>query len=169
MGGVGSGRLTGTMREARVDEIAKLNEWAETENDSMKLRSNVVLLLLGGMSVKNVADRLGVNQKTIYQWRGRWNSRGLQGLYTRQRRVEENDGGVNVSLKRQIESLESTDIGHRELKGLVLQFIRDVRRDKADSEDHTGSKLQLEGLKLLERVVTHDDGDDGEELPDFMK
>lgn len=168
MGGSGSGRMGSPLREAQVDEFAKLNDWSNSPNDSMQLRANVVLLLIGGMSVKDVAERLGVNQKTIYGWRNRWNAKGLSGLHTRQKRVDESSVGVNISLKRKIEELDSTDIDRKELKGLVLQFVRDVRRDKHDETDRTGAKLQLEGLKLLERLID-DDSPDNSDLPGFMR
>lgn len=156
MGGSGSGRRAEALREAQVDEFAKLNEWGHSLNDSMKLRANVILLLLGGMTISDTCERLGVNAKTVYQWRARWNARGLEGLYTRQKRFEANNGGVSPSLKQKIEAFDHTDIGPSEMKGLFLQFIRDVRRDKPDEVDRTGAKLQLDALKELNKLIMKD-------------
>jgi len=52
----------------------------ETEEQRMITRLRIILLASRGLETKEIATRLGISQKTVSKWRGRYVQRGLAGL-----------------------------------------------------------------------------------------
>jgi len=52
----------------------------ETQEQRMIPRLNIVLLASGNLETKEIAKKLGLSQKTVSKWRGRYAEHGLAGL-----------------------------------------------------------------------------------------
>jgi transposase len=64
------------------DERATLERWVRrsTIQQSLALRSKIVLACAKGLTNTDVAERLGVNEATVSKWRSRFVARRLEGL-----------------------------------------------------------------------------------------
>ena len=142
------------LRAADVGDIATLNEWQIGLSDELCRRANLVLAMLDGMPVREAAERCGVNIKTAYKWRTRWNRGGAKGLETKHWRMNRNsEQFIKISLRRQIEQLDDPNISHVELKRLVLQLARDQPRDDPKGASNTHARTKLGCLQLLHNIV----------------
>ena len=56
-----------------------------TEEQRMIPRLKIVLLASRGLETREIAERLGISQKTVCKWRGRYVQKGLDGLRDNQR------------------------------------------------------------------------------------
>lgn len=61
---------------------AQLEGWlrASTTRQSHAMRARIILALSQGCDVAEVAASLGLNEQTVYKWRGRYQTQGLAGL-----------------------------------------------------------------------------------------
>jgi DNA-directed RNA polymerase specialized sigma24 family protein len=66
----------------RTDGRATLERWvrARTTPQRVVLRSRIVLLLIEGLSAREVARRIGVSRHTVDLWRERYLSEGCDSL-----------------------------------------------------------------------------------------
>src|SRR5713101_4582970 len=71
-----------TFRDRRV-----LESWARAPStpQQMAKRAGVILASADGASVRAMAQRFGISQMTVCQWRGRFLEEGIAGLHTRHR------------------------------------------------------------------------------------
>ena len=58
---------------------------APTTPQQIAKRAGVILASADGVSVRSMAERVGISQMTVCQWRGRFLSEGIAGLHTRHR------------------------------------------------------------------------------------
>ncbi|BBO17232.1 IS630 family transposase [Candidatus Brocadia pituitae] len=60
-----------------------LAEWANSRSAEWRLvgRAKIMNMLLAGEQVNKVATALGTSQKTVIEWRGRFSTNGIKGLY----------------------------------------------------------------------------------------
>jgi transposase len=65
----------------------QLQAWLRTQSIAQALatRARIVLGSAAGESIRELAERLGVTQRTVCLWRGRYASQGLEGLRNRSR------------------------------------------------------------------------------------
>jgi transposase len=68
-------------------ERAELASWVRTQRlpQALGMRARVILLSAEGHSLRAIAERLGVTQRTVCLWRRRYQSEGLAGLHSRPR------------------------------------------------------------------------------------
>lgn len=67
--------------ESRWGDLEKVERWYREEKDAkVKSKLNAIRLLMKGNSQKEVAEVIGVNRKTICDWRRQWDDRGREGL-----------------------------------------------------------------------------------------
>ena len=57
----------------------------ETQEQRMIPRLRIVVLASGNLETKEIAKKLGISQKTVSKWRGRYAEHGLAGLQDRER------------------------------------------------------------------------------------
>jgi hypothetical protein len=65
------------------DDRQTLERWARrcTSSQALVLRCRIVLACAVGLSNMPAGKRLGVHQATVGKWRGRFATRGLEGLW----------------------------------------------------------------------------------------
>lgn len=61
-------------------ERATLLAWATQRTGTLSVRSRIVLAYADGLSIRDVADQLGVSTATVSKWRSRFAERGVDGL-----------------------------------------------------------------------------------------
>jgi transposase len=66
---------------------AELRSWLRSQRlpQALGMRARVVMLSVEGYSLREIAERLGVTQRTVWLWRRRYQSEGLAGLRSRHR------------------------------------------------------------------------------------
>jgi transposase len=66
---------------------AELRSWLRSQRlpQALGMRARVVMLSVEGHSLREIAERLGVTQRTVWLWRRRYQSEGLAGLRSRHR------------------------------------------------------------------------------------
>ena len=73
--------------ELVVEDRRVLEGWvrAPSTPQQMAKRAGVILASADGVSVRAMAQRFGISQMTVCQWRGRFLAEGIAGLHTRHR------------------------------------------------------------------------------------
>lgn len=160
MAGTGKiGRPASPLREAKASDFALLQQWQTGLSSELSRRASVILFLLEGASCSLTSKETGVPLNTVYRWRSSWNEAGCEGLETRSHRCNRESSHIKVSLRRKIEQIKDPDIGTKELKGLALQFIRDMPRDDVHGTSNAFSKMKLDGLRLLKDIIKLEQAD----------
>ena len=157
-------------------DVLELEDWVDRPDigSRMVIRAQIVLLSADLLAPDVIADRLGIDRKSVYKWRKRFKEGGVPGIWDKAKPGGSHPSGSNrvrYALRASADKLleEERAPTYDDVKRFCLIGLRETPDDDPRAQYASHGKLKVAWTQLLVDVLkTETDGDDVEAMLDRL-